>query len=30
MDKYKNNVKNNWHVMKEKVGKSKFKTKLFP
>ena len=30
MDKHKNNAKNNWYVMKEKVAKSKFKTKLFP
>lgn len=30
MGKYKNNAKNNSYVIKEKVGKSKSKTKLFP
>ena len=30
IDKYKNNVKNTWGVIKEIIGKSKFKIKKLP
>ena len=30
IDKYKNNIKKTWGVMKEIIGKSKFKIKKLP